>query len=90
MKPSDFLTFPYGSVFQKSECETVALNAMVILSRTGDKFKKLSAKKYEEERRKDGNFSSLELKYLSDVSPYLKSATTAILFSKAWSKPKQK
>ena len=33
MNPSDYTFAPFGSVFGKSECETIARNIMVILKR---------------------------------------------------------
>jgi len=73
-----------SSVFMKSEHETIALNIMIILKRTGDKFRKLSYKEYETERLKDGNYSKVEKVYFDQVIKYCKNATTARLFSKAW------
>jgi len=82
-KPSDFIKKPFGSVLQKSEAETVAANAMVILSRTGNEWRNLSYEEYETERRKDGNFSSAELMYLCQVKPYL-TEDTAETFADSW------
>jgi len=83
-KPSDFTNDPMNSVFRKSEAETVASNAMVILKRTGDTFRNLSNEEYEKERRKDGNWSNAELHYLEKVRPYLVSADMAMKFSPYW------
>jgi len=84
MAPSNFMVKPMGSVFQKSEHETVAANIMVILGRTGDTFRELSWKEYKEERIKDGNFSYGEKGFFEDVVPYTKSEDTARLFSPIW------
>ncbi len=85
MKPSDFSSIdPMGSVLQKSEHETIAQNIMVILKRTGDKFRELSWDQYATERKKDGNFSDGEKKYFEEVIGYCKSPDTAKLFSPAW------
>ena len=53
MKPSDFLEYPWNSVTKNSEYETIALNIMVILKRTGDEFRELSFDEYKTERLKD-------------------------------------
>ena len=86
MKPSDFTSYPWGSVTMNSEAETVATNIMTILSRTGDEFRKLTWEEYKQEREKDGNFSTCERSYFEEVLPYCKSADTAKLFSKEWDK----
>lgn len=86
MKPSDFTSYPWGSVAGKSEAEVVARNIMVILSRTGNEFRNLDWEEYKEEREKDGNFSPSEKPYFEEVLPYCKSADTAKLFSEKWNK----
>ncbi len=86
LKPSDFTNHPMASVLCKSESETVAMNIMKILKRTGDTFRPLSKEEYAEEREKDGHFSSGELLYFDGVIKYCKNADTAQLFSKAWEK----
>lgn len=83
--PKDFSKKqPWSSVLQKSECETVAINIMVILSRTGDNFRALSWPEYRHERRKDGNFTESEKAYFKQVVEYCKSEDTARLFSDVW------
>lgn len=84
MKPSDFIKTPWSSVAQSSEAETIAVNIMVILKRTGDKWRDLSWEEYSTERKKDGNFTVLEKKYFDQVIGYCKSADTAKLFSSSW------
>ncbi len=84
MKPSDFSFTPWGSVLRNSECETVARNIMVIMSRTGDTFRPLEQDEYKSERLKDGNFSEGELVFFDRVIPYCVSADTARLFSPEW------
>jgi len=84
MKPSNFTSFPFGSVLQNSESETIALNIMKILKRTGDEFRSLSWEEYKSERLKDGNFSDREHPIFEKVIRYCKSADTAILFSEEW------
>jgi hypothetical protein len=86
MKPSDFTTHPYSSVFMKSEHETIARNIMVILERTGDEFRDLSWEEYIQEREKDGNFSTGEQKFFNDVKPYTLNSEVAKTFSKEWNK----
>lgn len=87
MKPSDFKRqHPYGSVLRKSECETVARNIMIILTRTGDAFRDLTWEEYEAERKKDGKFHGSEKGYFDIVKPYCASADTAIAFCPNWHK----
>lgn len=86
MKPSDFTTHPYSSVFMKSEHETVATNIMVILKHTGNTFRDLSWQEYKEERLKDGDFSSEEQRFFNDVKPYTVNSEVAKTFSKSWNK----
>lgn len=73
-----------GSVSQNSETETVARNIMIILSRTGDEWRRLTWEEYETERRKDGEFSAVERHYFDQVIDYCVSAQTANLFCKHW------
>ena len=84
-QPSNFQKKPWSSVCQSSEAETIALNIIVILKRTGDNWRELSWDEYTTERKKDGNFSSSEKKYFDQVVGYTVSAQTARLFSKTWS-----
>lgn len=86
MKPSNFNKHPWNSVTQNSESETVARNIMVIMGRTGDEWRELSWDEYKEERLKDGNFSISEKQFFDRVTPYCKSADTAVLFSAEWAK----
>ncbi len=72
LKPSDFSeTFPFDSIFQKSEPETIIKNCLIILKRTGDIWRDLSWEEYETERRKDGNFSYAEKAYFSEIIDYI-------------------
>lgn len=84
MNPSSFTDKPWGCVFYKSECETIARNIMVILERTGNKWRELSWDEYEEERRKDGNFSIKENGFFHQVLPYTVSEEMARKFSPTW------
>ena len=84
MKPSNFTKYPWNSITQKSECETIAKNIMLILKRTGDKFRPLTFDEYKSERLKDGNFTESEKQYFDKVIDYCKSPDTAKLFSKEW------
>lgn len=83
-KPSNFTTHPYSSVLQNSESETVAANIMVILKRTGNKWRKLSWEEYKAERLKEGSFTESEKSYFDSVIDYTISPETAKLFSKQW------
>jgi hypothetical protein len=82
--PSDFTKFPFGSAFNKCEYETIAQNIMVILKRTGNKFRHLTWNEYKTERLKDGDFSDGERTFFEEVIDYCKSEDTAKLFSKEW------
>ena len=82
--PRDYTTYPWSSIMGSSEYETTALNVMQILARTGNKWRELSFKEYAEERKKDGNFSSIEEGYFKEVVGYCCSADTAKLFSSSW------
>jgi len=85
MKPSDFMKkHPYNSIFQNSECETIARNIMVILSDTGDSFRKIELFEYEERRLKDGNYSIKEKQLFNKVNEYCVSEEMAQKFSKNW------
>lgn len=84
-KPSDFAReYPWSSVKRNAESETIALNIMKILERTGDEFRELTWDEYKTERKKDGNFTESEKEFFDDVIDYCKSADTAKLFSKTW------
>lgn len=85
-KPSDFCVFPWASVLQNSESETIALNIMKILERTGNQFRILSWDEYKEERLKDGNFSDNEKPYFIRVMDFCLFPETAKLFSQEWNK----
>ena len=91
-KPSHFLNHPFESVLYKTEAETVAMNIMAILARTGDEFRKLTWEEYEAERLRDGKFSHTESWWFNEVLRYCKSADTAKLFSRDWDdqQPKSK
>ena len=82
--PSDFTNKPYSSVLQNSESESVAMNIMRILTRTGNTFRELSYDEYKLERLKDGNFSESERRYFDKVIGYCVSPATARLLSPAW------
>ena len=92
--PSDFIKWPWSSVFANSEHEQVAANIMIILKRTGDEWRELSWDEYLSERQKDGggntrNYSSSH-GYLSEqtcfhkVQPYTVSPEKAAEFSPTW------
>lgn len=85
-KPSDYKQFPFGSVSQNSETETVALNIMIILSRTGDIFRPLTWAEYKSERSKNRDSDAVDREhgYFNDALPYCKSPITAARFADAW------
>lgn len=85
-KPSDFCNQPYASVMNKSEHKTIAANIMLILKRTGNKFRVLSKDEYIKERKKDGHFSMGEMGFFREVISYCTSAKMAKLFSPTWAK----
>lgn len=89
MKPSDFVKAPMDSVLQSFESETVAVNIMVILKRTGDVFRPLGWSEYKEERLKDGQFSDSERPYFEQVIDYCRQPETAVLFSPVWGAVRQ-
>lgn len=84
-KPSGFLRMSnMGSVTHNAESERIARNIMVILSRTGDTFRRLEWDEYKAERMKDGGFTERERIYFDKVIDYCKSADTAALFAPGW------
>ncbi len=96
LTPAKFTTRkPMGSVLQKSEAETVALNIMTILKRTGDKWRKLSWDEYVKERVLDGASQTdlnspvdyktgSEKMFFEQVVPYTVDADSAAAFSDSW------
>lgn len=84
MKPSNFNRFPFSSVLQNAEAEVIAQNIMVILARSGNKFRSLSWKEYQKERLKDGNFTASEEEYFNQVKKFCVSGDTAVCFSEHW------
>ena len=83
-KPSSFRNYPWDSIFKKSQAEVVAQNIMKILSRKGNEFRELTWEEYVEERKKDGNFNSIEEYYFRMVVHHCQSAEAAVLVSKEW------
>ena len=82
IKPSEFAkASACGSIFQKSEAETIAKNIMKILERTGNEWRKLTYQEYETERLKDGHYSSREEKYFNLVIDYCSSPDKAKSFA---------
>lgn len=84
MNPSNFIEHPYDSILRNLEAETIARNIMVIMKRTGDKFRELTWEEYKVQRLNDGNFSTSEQFYFDKVVEYCKSAHSATLFSPTW------
>ena len=83
--PKDIMKqFPADSVLRKWEAEMVAKNVVNILARTGNTWREMTAREYESERRKDGNWSQCELGYLEQVRGYCISAENAATFSPFW------
>jgi len=86
LTPADFCIQPWGSMLQNSESETVAVNIMVILKRTGNTWRKLTWDEYKKERLKDGNFTENEKPCHDKVIAFCKSPDTAALFCPDWEK----
>ena len=84
MKPSNYTGYPWSSILQNLESETIAQNIMIILKRTGDKFRELTFAEYKTERLKDGNFTESEKQYFDKVIDFCKSGDTAKLFCSGW------
>ena len=85
LEPSDFFKIqPMGSIIKKGEAETIAKNIMVILYRTGNKFRNLSWEEYKKERLKDGYFSEEEKMWFDLVIDYCINPEKAKIFSKYW------
>jgi len=87
LSPSDFAkTQPFSSILQnkKRESETVCLNIMIILMRTGDEWRDLSFLEYVTERKRDGGFSESERPYFESVKQYCKTPETAAIFCPSW------
>ena len=86
-KPSNFTNYPWNSVFENSEHETIAVNIMFILKRTGDEWRELTWEEYVEERKKDKVDLIGKLivkKRFERVQPYTTSPEEAMNFSKYW------
>ncbi len=84
LKPQTFTEYPWNSKFANCETETIACNVMVILKRTGNKFRDISWEEYVVERMKDKNFSEMERGYFDKVKPYCMSPEMAMTFSPTW------
>jgi len=85
LSPSDFYPIDaYNCVLKKREFEIIARNIMVILARTGDKFRKLSWNEYESERKKDKNFTDREEYFFDMVIDYCSSSDKAMTFCENW------
>jgi hypothetical protein len=85
LKPSDIVEIePMSCVLKKCEAEIVARNIIVILYRTGDKFRNLSWEEYKEERLKNKNFWEGEKKWFDLVIDYCTDSKKVKAFSKYW------
>lgn len=82
--PSNFTKHPYDSSSRNYESETVARNIMVILARTGNKFRLLDWHEYKKERLKDGNFTESEKTYFDLVAGICAQEESAKNFSPNW------
>jgi hypothetical protein len=84
-KPSAFSSiFPYSSSLQECNCEVIAKNIMVILSKAGDTFRLLTWKEYKKSRKKDGNFTEREERFFDKVVDRCSSEENARKFSSCW------
>lgn len=93
MKPSDFCTHPWSSIFRNAECEVIARNIMSILYTTGDQWRELSEQEYEQVRKQDeaknpkAHYAAwAELPIFRKVVSYTVSAEKAASFSPTWNK----
>lgn len=89
LSPEDFTSFPDTSVANDFKKEQVAQNIMIILARTGNKFRLLSWEEYrkgmmEESAMGDIVFSESDRPHFEDVKMYCKSASDALRFCKTW------
>jgi hypothetical protein len=82
--PSHFTRPPFDSVVQDEPCEATARNIMIILSSTGNKWRKLSFAEFKKKRLKDGNWSDIEQQCFDKVIDYCRSAEKAESFSPVW------
>ena len=85
--PSNYTSYPMGSVSQNSETETIARNIMVILSKSGDTFRELSFDEYQKARIEDGATISDTLgekPYFEKCVGYCVSSDKADSFENGW------
>lgn len=84
LRPSQFLDInPMGSIFRKSEHETILRNALIISNRVGDTFG-LTKEVYEAHRKEDGHYSARESEIADEVLPYVATAVKLSRVSKAY------
>ena len=69
-----------------AETETIALNIITILKRTGNEWRDLSWDEYKSERLKDGGFTDGEFRYFERAKPYTLSPECAANFGGTWKK----
>lgn len=93
MNPSDFKIHPWNSVLQKSEAESIALNIIIILSRTQNVWRELSWDEYAAERIKDAKTDKggglnewKEKPFFEQAVSYTVSEEMARTFSPDWNK----
>jgi hypothetical protein len=84
-RPSHFTNYPWSSVKQKSEWESIAQNIMRVMSEHGNDFSiGLSLEQYTAYREKEGGSVRISQESFDELMEYCKSAETAKLFSKDW------
>lgn len=87
LTPRDFgKIFPFKSVLGDGNAEQVCRNIMVILDRTGNKWRKMRWSEYKSKVNREVSFDEKECFIM--VVKYTVSESTAGTFSKAWSEIK--
>ena len=84
--PSAFTVWPYSSVLRDSHCEQVAVNIMVILKRTGDAWRPMSADEYGSQPERNGVLSARQADLFHRVAPLVATEAMARKFSPEWAK----
>jgi hypothetical protein len=84
-RPSDFTNYPWSSIKQSSEWESIAQNIMEVMEERGDDFALgLTLEQYVEHRRQKGHQTNISAENFEDIMQYCQSAERAKLFSKEW------
>jgi len=84
LKPNSFTKHPFDSVSQSYNSEVIARNIMIILSKTGNEWRRLTYQEYKCYRLKEGNWTPAESLYFEEVLPHTTSPGEAINFCKTW------